>query len=299
MPPKYQVMDIDQNCDSHDSKTWYRDIDNDGYGNVAVQTTASFEPAGYVSNHTDCNDNNAAINPAAAEVCDGLDNDCDCDGSIDEGVKQVFYMDFDGDGYGFASVSVQACSAPAGFVANKTDCNDNDGAVNNPATVWIKDIDQDGYYYMSATQCSSPGPGYIKRTTQLPEDCNDNDPAINPGAVEVCNNGKDDNCNGVQNEVGCYTCQNSTFLSTTNITNNSATLNWQSIPHPAMWKIQYKINAGGSQWVDIIVAGHIRSYTLTGLLPNQGYKWQTRAMCGSNYTNSSGEIFIYYCRWYH
>ena len=30
--------EIDQDCDSYDLKTWYRDIDNDGYGNGAVQT---------------------------------------------------------------------------------------------------------------------------------------------------------------------------------------------------------------------------------------------------------------------
>jgi hypothetical protein len=49
--------DSDSECD-------YLDKDNDGY------------------NYTeDCNDNNASINPAATEVCDGVDNDCD--GGID------------------------------------------------------------------------------------------------------------------------------------------------------------------------------------------------------------------------
>ena len=47
---------------------------------------------GYVLDNTDCDDSNAAINPVATEVFDGVDNDCD--GVIDEG-----FNDADGDGY--------------------------------------------------------------------------------------------------------------------------------------------------------------------------------------------------------
>lgn len=35
-------------------------------------------------------------------------------------------------------------------------------------------------------------------------DCNDNDASVKPGVAEICDNGKDDNCNGQQNE-GCAT----------------------------------------------------------------------------------------------
>jgi len=56
--------------------TWYADADSDGYGNAAVTLTACTQPSGYVANHNDCNDANAAVHPGAIEICDGIDNDC-------------------------------------------------------------------------------------------------------------------------------------------------------------------------------------------------------------------------------
>jgi hypothetical protein len=75
---------------------YYRDADNDIYGKADNVTVACAPPYGYVDNSTgfDCDDTNAAINPAAEEVCgDGIDNNCD--GQTDEGCPAV---DSDGDG---------------------------------------------------------------------------------------------------------------------------------------------------------------------------------------------------------
>ncbi|MFP2897752.1 MopE-related protein, partial [Corallococcus sp. 4LFB] len=79
---------VDNDCDSQvdegvPTQTWYRDADGDGHGTSAQTLQKCSQPTGYVSNAGDCNDSNAGIRPGAAEVCDGVDNDCD--GQVDEG----------------------------------------------------------------------------------------------------------------------------------------------------------------------------------------------------------------------
>ena len=60
--------------------TWYQDNDGDSYGNPDQSVAAQTQPAGYVTDATDCHDNNPDIHPDANEICDdGLDNDCDGD----------------------------------------------------------------------------------------------------------------------------------------------------------------------------------------------------------------------------
>jgi hypothetical protein len=206
--------DCDGNTDDGVSITYYRDFDGDGYGNATATTRACSAPVGYVANSSDCNDSNGAVHPGATEVCNGIDDDCD--GNIDEGVTTTYYRDFDGDGYGNATVSQQACSAPSGYVANSTDCNDSNAAVHPGATevcngidddcdgntdegvttTYYRDLDGDGYGNATVSQqaCSAPS-GYVANSS----DCNDSNAAVHPGATEACN-GIDDDCDGYVDE---------------------------------------------------------------------------------------------------
>jgi uncharacterized repeat protein (TIGR02543 family) len=63
--------------------TWYEDADDDGYGNPGITQAACLQPDGFVANGDDCDDGNGSVNPGAAEICDGIDNNCS--GGIDEG----------------------------------------------------------------------------------------------------------------------------------------------------------------------------------------------------------------------
>lgn len=77
------------------SSIYYRDNDNDGYGDPSnlIEATVSFQPLGYVADKADCNDIDANIHPRATEICDGIDNNCS--GIIDDGCN---LRDIDGDG---------------------------------------------------------------------------------------------------------------------------------------------------------------------------------------------------------
>jgi chitodextrinase len=130
--------------------TWYHDGDGDGYGNPDDSRQSTSQPQGYVSNNADCDDANASVNPGATEICDEIDNNCS--GSIDEGVLITYFRDGDGDGYGDPDVTIQACTAPQGYISDDSDCND---------------------MYTTAF----------------------------PGATEICNDGLDNDCNGLIDDV--------------------------------------------------------------------------------------------------
>ena len=211
---------IDDDCngatdDGVPTQAWYQDADGDGFGNAAASILGCQQPGGYVAKGSDCNDANAAVFPGAAEVCNGIDDDCN--GQTDEGLLTVFYQDSDGDGFGNPAATTLACAVPAGYSANKLDCDDANASVHPGGTevcngldddcngltddgfagsTWYQDADSDGYGNAAATvsACVAPA-GYIASSG----DCDDTKSAVHPGATELCN-GIDDDCNGLTDD---------------------------------------------------------------------------------------------------
>ena len=193
---------IDDDCDGAVDEgvvgTWFQDADFDGFGTPFVSQASCTRPPGYVADGTDCDDGRSDVHPGAAELCDGVDDDCsgatadgsgeawfgaacdgpdadrcaegtfrctggvqscsdatfddvescnglddDCDGAVDEGVGPTWFRDQDGDGFGAAAVSTQACAQPPGHVADATDCDDARAAVHPGALELCDGLDTD------------------------------------------------------------------------------------------------------------------------------------------------------------
>ncbi len=188
---------VDDNCDGlidnepSDATTWNADVDGDGYGSTAATATACDQPAGFVGDSSDCDDNDSDIHPGAPEddCTDAVDYNCD---------GSVGYLDGDGDGF----AACEDCDDAVATINEDADelCdgldNDCDGAIDGDAsldtTVWFADTDGDGFGDPRVTleSCGQPE-GYVATNT----DCNDTSSAAFPGGVEVCDS-VDNDCDG-------------------------------------------------------------------------------------------------------
>ncbi len=217
---------IDDDCDQAtdedvpDAPVWYLDADQDGVGLSTSATRACSQPNGYSAAGGDCDDTNNQRFPGNPEVCDGIDNDCDQAIDVNAIDATTWYADLDGDTFGDANNSELACDAPVQHVADATDCNDGDAAINPDAqevcdpqqtdedcdgsaddldpsvtgqTTYYADLDHDGYGDENdpgTPSCAAP-----PDTATVGGDCVDTDPAFHPGAPETdCADPNDYNC---------------------------------------------------------------------------------------------------------
>lgn len=128
---------VDQDCDDNvdesaaDADAYYPDTDGDGFGDPASVRYSCEALDDHVTDNTDCDDTDSAVNPSATEVCDDADVDEDCDGLVNDGDDSVdtntsitTYQDADGDGYGNPDVSEERCSTTSEWITDNTDCDD-------------------------------------------------------------------------------------------------------------------------------------------------------------------------------
>ncbi|MES2645054.1 MAG: MopE-related protein [Myxococcota bacterium] len=167
VPTEERCNGADDDCDGAIDELF--DLDADGF----LADEAACRALG---NPVDCDDQDATVNPLAAELCgDAVDNDCS--GAADDGA------DADGDG----AHACDDCDDADGFAfpGAAEACNgldDNcDGAVDE---AWDRDGD-------GAALCPDAEPGE--------GDCDDDDATRAPTLPELCND-LDDNCDGVVDE---------------------------------------------------------------------------------------------------
>ncbi|HOX45276.1 MAG TPA: MopE-related protein [Myxococcota bacterium] len=231
-------------CDDFDSGTYpgaaeipYDDVDQDCDGADLIDVDGDGFPSTLVAGGLDCNDANADINPAEAEACNHIDDNCDL--AVDEtftgtgdGDGDTYYgcmdcndanpainqgafevpgnvvddncngmvdeLDLDFDGH-FAVISGgdDCCDLGSEAVLG---CNAGSAFGINPAQVEIPydGIDQD---CNGADLIDADSDGHIA-VQAGGDDCADGNPEAYPGHAEDCHDPADNNCDGPANE-GC------------------------------------------------------------------------------------------------
>ncbi len=136
--------DCDGLVDEDPDRIRFVDNDEDGYGTVEVATC---DPQGTAASGGDCDDADPTVSPEGAEICNGIDDDCD--GLVDDDDPDVdaptWHPDEDADSFGVeGTVAWVGCSPPNAFWAlSAGDCDDLDPDVHPGALERCDGVDSD------------------------------------------------------------------------------------------------------------------------------------------------------------
>jgi hypothetical protein len=219
------VDGIDQDCDGYDA--CYADVDEDGYRESSGATVINEDSdctdpgeADSTAPATDCDDNDANVNPGASEfVSDGVDSDCDGFELCYEDADDDNYRTTTGSTVNSADMDCQGTGeAEPGDPA--TDCNDADSTIHPGASeavgdeldsdcdggeICYADADDDGYWASGDATVSSADEDCTDTgeatSSESGGDCDDSDAAVSPGATDGVADAVDNDCDGFET---CY-----------------------------------------------------------------------------------------------
>jgi len=148
--------DCDGAADDGITQKYFADLDADNFGDEFNFVIACDKPEGYLAEYGDCDDYDAAISPAAFEICNGLDDNCN--GNTDEPVMTPGI--FSTNGYIICqpgSVDLQASPDFALSYQWRKDGNDIPGATTASLTatkggIYTVIISYDGVCYHEAPE---------------------------------------------------------------------------------------------------------------------------------------------------